>query len=73
MITPAFHSRMRFLLSDEGGTRELALCRNHLNADSEVSQYNRHIHMAGSLIHAAYTCGSSGPIMASASIFRAIP
>ena len=32
---------------------------NHLNADSEVSQYNRHIHMAGSLIPAAYTYGSS--------------
>jgi hypothetical protein len=45
---------------------------NHLNADSEVSQFNRHIHMAGSLILAAYTYGSSGPIMVSASIFRAI-
>ncbi len=27
MIMPPFHPRMRSLLSDEGGTRELALCR----------------------------------------------
>ncbi len=45
---------------------------NHVNTDSEVSQYNRHIHMAGSLIPAAYTYGSSALIMVFASIFCAI-
>ena len=30
MIIPPFHSRMRSLLSDQGGSRELALCRESL-------------------------------------------
>jgi hypothetical protein len=40
------HPRMRSLLPMKVAPVSWRYARNHLNADSEVSQYNRHIHMA---------------------------